>query len=72
MTIITATDLKKHLGEYLERSEHEKIYVKRNGVTLVIQRYDQDKQALLDSLVGIAADDPITLDEARDERLARQ
>lgn len=73
MTIITATDLKKRLGEYLERGENEDIYVKRNGkITLVIKRYDQDKQAILDSLVGIAADDPITLEEAREERLARQ
>ena len=73
MTIITATDLKKHLGEYLERGEHEDIYVKRNGkIALVIKSYDQDKQAMLDSLVGIAAGDPITLEEARDERLARQ
>ena len=31
-----------------------------------------DSQAILDSLVGIASSEPITLEQARNERLARQ
>jgi hypothetical protein len=32
----------------------------------------QEKQAILDSLVGITAGNPVSLEEARKERLARQ
>jgi hypothetical protein len=32
----------------------------------------QDKQALLDSLVGITAHNPISIKEAKKERLSRQ
>jgi prevent-host-death family protein len=72
--VITATELKANVGQYLNFvSEQEEIYITRNGkVVAKLSSPAQDKQAILDSLVGIAAFNPVSLEEARKERLSRQ
>ena len=71
--MITATELKANVGRYLNRAATENIHVTRNGkVIATIISPSRDKQALLDGLVGIAAANPITLEQAREERLAKQ
>ena len=71
--MITATELKSNVGRYLSRAASEDVYVTKNGkVIAAITNPARDKQALLDSLVGIAAANPLTLEQAREERLARQ
>jgi prevent-host-death family protein len=71
--IITATELKSNIGKYLDTISDDDIYVTRRGkmVAKIISPM-RDKQAILDSLVGIAKDNPITLEEARAERLSRE
>jgi antitoxin (DNA-binding transcriptional repressor) of toxin-antitoxin stability system len=71
--LITATELKGNIGMYLDTAEREDIFVTRKGkVVAKISKPFADKVALLDSLAGIAKDANMTLEEARDERLARQ
>ncbi len=60
--MITATELKMNVGRYLNRAAEEDVYVTRNGkVIATICSPARDKQAILDSLVGIAAAHPLTL-----------
>lgn len=69
--LITATELKKHLGKYLLLSATEDILISRNGKVIgkltspFRQRVETAK-----SLFGILPDD-ITLEETREERLNR-
>lgn len=51
---ITATELKKNLGHYLELSQHEDVYVSKNG--RVVSRLTspvRDNRQLVESLVGV-------------------
>jgi len=70
---ITATQFKANIGKYLDLAASEDILVTKNGRAIAkISDPAPDKQAILDSLVGITSENPVTLDEARAERLARQ
>ena len=71
--LITATELKTNICHYLDEVSRDEVYISRNGkVVAKLSSPNQDKQAILDSLAGIAADNPVSLEEARAERLARQ
>ncbi|MCL2084103.1 MAG: type II toxin-antitoxin system prevent-host-death family antitoxin [Oscillospiraceae bacterium] len=71
--LITSTELKANVGRYLNRAASEDVYVTRNGkIIATITSPARDKQAILDSLIGIAAANPLTLEQAREERLAGQ
>jgi prevent-host-death family protein len=72
--VITATELKANMGQYFDIvAEKEEVYITKNGkVVAKLSSPVQDKQALLDSLVGITAHNPVSLEEARRERLSRQ
>jgi len=71
--IITATELKANFDRYLNHVASEDIYVTRNGkVIATISSPARDKQAILDSLVGIAVAKPISLEQIKEERLIRQ
>jgi antitoxin (DNA-binding transcriptional repressor) of toxin-antitoxin stability system len=71
--LITATELKTNIGHYLDEVSRDEVYISRNGkVVAKLSSPTQDKQAILDSLAGIAAANPVSLEEARAERLARQ
>ena len=67
---ITATELKENLSKYLLLAATEDILITRNGkaVAKLVSPY-QDRIGIARSLAGIVPSD-ITLDEARDERLA--
>lgn len=59
MLIITVTELRKHLGKYLEISKEEDVVVKKNGkivtiLTSYIPRKEEDSSFL--SLAGIYKD----------------
>ena len=77
--IVTATELKTNIGRYLDAvaedevliTENGRVFAKLSGVTST-NSVGVDKQAILDSLVGITAVSPVSLEEARKERLARQ
>ena len=67
------TELKTNIGHYLDEVSRDEVYISRNGkVVSKLSSPNQDKQAILDSLAGIAAANPVSLEEARAERLARQ
>jgi antitoxin (DNA-binding transcriptional repressor) of toxin-antitoxin stability system len=71
--VITATELKSNMGQYLNAVSENDVFITKNGkVVARLSNPIQDKQAILDSLVGITAAHPVSLEEARKERLARQ
>ena len=68
---ITATELKTNLSKYLLLSATEDIYITRNGkIISKLTNPFQDRVELVESLVGIIPD-TVTLEEAREERLAK-
>jgi antitoxin (DNA-binding transcriptional repressor) of toxin-antitoxin stability system len=71
--VITATELKANIGQYLSAVSEDDVYITRNGKVIArLSNPAQDKQAILDSLVGITAGNPVSLEEARKERLSRK
>ena len=71
--VITATELKENVSQYLNAVSEDEVFITKNGkIVAKLSSPDQDKQAMLDSLVGITARNPVSLQEARRERLARQ
>jgi hypothetical protein len=48
------------------------VITKNGKVVARLSNPIQDKQAILDSLVGITADNPVSCEEAMKERLTRQ
>ena len=70
---ITATEFKKNLGKYMQLALDEDIYITKNGTVLVkMSNPNRDKVDILNSLVGIAADNNMTMDEIKAARLERQ
>lgn len=71
--LITATEFKQNMGEYLSLVREQDIYITKNG-RLVAKLTDPalDRVALLDSLVGIAGNGDVTLGDIRKERLGTQ
>lgn len=55
---VTATEFKNNLGRYLELSQHEDIFIKRNGrvVSRLTVPYE-DRRGVVESLVGILSAD---------------
>jgi antitoxin (DNA-binding transcriptional repressor) of toxin-antitoxin stability system len=71
--VITATELKANIGQYLNTVSEEEVYITKNGkIVAKLSSPIQDKQAILDSLVGITSHNPISLEDAKRERLSRQ
>ena len=71
--IITATELKANIGRYLNAVSEDDVFITKNGKIIAkLSSHKQDKQAILDSLVGLTAHNPIRLEEAKKERLSRQ
>ncbi len=72
---ITATEFKKNFGKYLALVSEEEIYITKNGKRVAkLSDPKADRLEALDALVGAAKcdDTDITLEEIRDERLAKQ
>ena len=71
---ITATELKANLGKYLALAETEDIQITKNGrdaVTLASTHKDRIKA--MQSIFNLAkADNSVSADDLRDERLARK
>ncbi|MDR0293077.1 MAG: type II toxin-antitoxin system prevent-host-death family antitoxin [Oscillospiraceae bacterium] len=71
--VITATELKTNIGKYLSLAMTEDVVVTKNGKGIVkLTNIQQDKLAVLDSLVGLIADNRMTPEEAKAGRLIRQ
>jgi prevent-host-death family protein len=71
--VVTATELKANIGHYLDTVAQDEVFITKNGKLIAkLSSPAQDKQAILDSLVGITAHNPVSLEEAKRERLSRQ
>lgn len=67
---ITATELKLNMGKYLSMAGRRDIFITKNGKRIAkLTNPSPDRVAVLDSLVGIAESEDITLDGIRKERL---
>ena len=70
---ITATEFKTNIGRYLVLAEKYDIVVTKNNKPIAkLTNVQEDKMAILDSLIGIIPDNGFTLEDAKNERLARQ
>lgn len=67
---ITATEFKVNMGKYLSMASRRDIYITRNGQRIAkLTNPSPDRVAMLDSLVGIAKDEGLSLDDLKRERL---
>ena len=67
---ITATEFKVNMGKYLSMASRCDIYITRNGQRIAkLTNPSPDRIAMLDSLVGIARDESLSLDDLKRERL---
>ena len=67
---ITATELKLNMGKYLSMASKRDIFITRNGQRVAkLTSPSPDRVAMLDSLVGIASTESVTLDDLKKERL---
>ena len=68
---VTATEFKSNIGRYLSIVADEDIFIAKNSRR--VAKLISDKQAKADivrSIIGIILNDCITLEQAREERLA--
>lgn len=67
---VTATEFKKKMGRYIDLSQHEDVFIRRNGriVSRLTSPY-QKKRAIVESLVGVLPPD-FDAEAALDERRA--
>jgi antitoxin (DNA-binding transcriptional repressor) of toxin-antitoxin stability system len=70
--LVTATEFKSNIGRYLSLVASEDIFITKNGKSVAkLSSTKQDKVELAKSLFGIAKGCTMTLEQAREERLAR-
>ena len=70
---ITATEFKRNLGMYMLKALEEDIYITKNGEVLVkLSNPNREKVDILNSLVGAASSETLSLDEIKEKRLSRQ
>ncbi len=67
---ITATELKLNMGKYLSMAAKRDIYITKNGQRIArLTNPSPDRVAMLDSLVGIAGAEDVSLEDIKKERL---
>ena len=67
---ITATELKMNMGKYLSMASRHDIFITKNGQRVAkLTNPSPNRIAMLDSLVGIAKTEDVTLDNIKRERL---
>ena len=69
---VTATEFKSNIGRYLTLVDNEEIVITKNGRSVArLSSAKKSKADIVRSLIGIVPDDGTTLEQAREERLAR-
>ena len=69
---VTATEFKSNIGRYLTLVDNEEIVITKNGRSVArLSSAKRSKADIVRSLIGIIPDDGTTLEQAREERLAR-
>ena len=72
--VVTATQFKTNIGHYLDTvAEKKEVYITKNG-KMVAKLSDpmQDKMSILNALVGITKGNPVSLEEAKMERILKR
>ena len=70
--LITATEFKNNIGKYLSLVATEDVFITRNGKGVAkLSSTKQDKVDIMKSLFGIIPNDGSTVEQVREERLAR-
>lgn len=70
--LVTATEFKSKIGRYLALVASEDIFITKNGKSVAkLSSAKQNKVDIMKSLFGIIPNDGATLEQAREERLAR-
>jgi len=70
--LVTATEFKSNIGRYLSIVAEQDIYITKNGKNIAkLTSTKQDKVDIAKSLFGIIPNDGTTLEQIREERLAR-
>jgi len=70
---IAITEFKANVGRYLALAEKQDIVITKNNRPIAkLTNVHEDKIAILDGLIGIIPDNGFALEDAKDERLARQ
>lgn len=73
---VTATEFKMNMGKYLSLASRRDIYITKNGQRIAkLTNPSPDRVAMLDSLVGIARTEDVSLeslDNIKEERLEKQ
>ena len=69
---VTATEFKSNIGKYLTLVAEQDIFITKNGKSVAkLSSTKQNKVDIAKSLFGIIPNDDATLEQAREERLAR-
>ena len=69
---VTATEFKMNMGKYLAMAAEQDVFITKNGkVVAKLSSPYQDRQEVAKSLFGILPSE-VSLDAARDERLAEK
>lgn len=69
---VTATEFKTNMGKYLAMVSKQDIYITKNGQRIAkLTNPSNDRVAMLDSLVGIASEQKLSLEDIRTERLGK-
>ena len=70
--LVTATQFKSNIGKYLDLVAEQDIFITKNGKSIAkLSSTKQNKVDIVKSLFGIIPNDGATLEQAREERLAR-
>lgn len=70
--LITATQLKSNLGEYLDKSNTEDVYITKNGkVYAVLSNPNKEKIKLLRSLYGCIPES-VDVEKVKEERMSKK
>jgi len=70
--LVTATEFKSNIGKYLTLVAEQDIFITKNGKSVAkLTSTKQNKMDIAESLFGIIPNDGTTLDQVREERLAR-
>ena len=70
--LVTATEFKSNIGKYLTLVADQDIFITKNGKSVAkLSSTKQSKVDIAKSLFGIIPNDGTSLEQAREERLAR-
>ena len=70
--LVTATEFKSNIGKYLALVAEQDIFITKNGKHIArLSTTKQNKVDIAKSLFGIIPNDGTTLEQIREERIAR-